>query len=185
MARIKSNENSYEIARRALSWIHFAKRLLSMPELREAIAIEPIEDIENEGEDCGDVDEDSLVDAGQIIECCGSLISCDPSTQIVTFSHYTVSEFFRSNANGNIEPELYVTRACLTYLCFDIFSQETINKDLIPKKYQLIRYIAQFLGHHIVGSEGDHNIQNLVLSILWSPAKLPLLGDLEVSEISR
>src|SRR5204863_8405381 len=44
MKRIeRGGEEDYETARRDLSWVYFTKRPLRMKELREAIAIEPIE----------------------------------------------------------------------------------------------------------------------------------------------
>ena len=53
-----------------------------------------------------------------ILDCCGSLILWDRATDVIGFSHSTVSEFFKENAAGNIEPELYIARTRLIYLGF-------------------------------------------------------------------
>jgi len=61
-----------------------------MAELREAIAVI---DIETGDEDCKDLDPDSLMEPQLIIDCCGGLILWESSTDVVGFSHYTVSDF--------------------------------------------------------------------------------------------
>jgi hypothetical protein len=181
MGRLKRKGNeSYEVAKRALSWIHFAKRPLRMVELQEAIAIDPIEDIENGNEDCHDLDRDAFTDSHEIVDCCGSLILWDISTDIVAVSHYTVAEFFKFNAYGNIEPELYVARACLTYLCFDVFSRN--YNDLLEEKYRTAQYIGQFWGNHVLGSKDEKSLQDLVLSVLWSARRRFFLASLDVSK---
>src|SRR5271170_220738 len=155
MGRLKRNERDYEIAKRALSWVYYAKRPLFMAELREAIAVDPIIDIENGDEDCRDLDPESLMEPREIIDCCGGLILWESSTDVVGFSHYTVSEFFAANAAGNIEPELYIARTCLTYLCFEVFNQGSCDdKDefqMRVDKYQLAPYIGRFCGPHSSG----------------------------------
>lgn len=184
MMRIKTNpDGDEEIARRAFSWIFYAKRPLLMTELREAIAIDPIEDIENGGEGCRDLDPKSLTDPQQIIECCGSLISWERSNNTVGFSHYTISEFFKTKAHGNIEPELCIARTCLTYLCFDVFGQGSCDEwnklRSRVQKYQLAPYIAEFCGSHILGSKEEKKVKDLVLSIVLSPGRRQALRELE------
>jgi len=125
MTRIKkSGDENYEIARRALSWIHYAKRPLYMPELREAIAIDPIESIEDATEECADLDPQGFTDPEAIIQCCGSLLLWESSTDVVRFSHYTVAELFKSDKGIQyMESELYVAATCLSYVCFDAFNE--------------------------------------------------------------
>ena len=183
MKRIKGDDTGYEIAKRALSWIFYAKRPLHMVELREAIAVHPIYDIKMGKHDCRGLDEDNLTDEAVILECCGSFILWDRITGNVGFSHYTVSEFFNVYADRNIEPELYIARTCLTYLCFDVFGHGPCGeRDKLrnrAQKYRLARYIAQFCGSHILGSKEEENVQDLVLSILWTPARRYALQELK------
>ena len=184
MIRIKRNgDGDYEIAKRALSWIYHAKRPLVMAELQEAITVDPIIDIENSDNDCADLDCDSFTDPQSIIDCCGSLILWERATDVVGFSHYTVSEFFDKRAVGNIEPELYVAQTCLTYLCFDVFGQGPCgNCDELSRrvqKYRLAGYVAKFCGIHIFASKEEQKIEDLVLSMLGSPARRQVLHELE------
>src|SRR5436309_4998633 len=61
MKRIeRTGDEDYEIARRALSWVYFAKLSLSMKQLQEAIAVDPIENIEDIDEECRDLNPESL-----------------------------------------------------------------------------------------------------------------------------
>ena len=153
-----------------------------MAELHEAIAVHPIYDIEMGKHNCRGLDEDNLTDEPVILECCGSFILWDRMTDNVGFSHYTVSEFFNVYAAGNIEPELYVARTCLTYLCFDVFGQGPCQDRgklrSRAQKYRLAQYIAQFCGSHILGSKEEVKVPDLVLSILWSPARRCTLQEL-------
>lgn len=99
-----------------------------MVELREAISIDPIVDIENDDEDCTDLDPENFTDPQLILDCCGSLVLWERATDIVGFSHYTVSEFLdTAHGKTHIEPELYIVRNCLTYLCFDVFSEGALR----------------------------------------------------------
>jgi hypothetical protein len=124
MRRIESASSAdRKIAKRTLSWIYYAKRTLKMAELQQAIAVDPIENIEDADEDCRDLDPQSLTKSEEIVGCCGSLILWERSTDVVRFSHYTVSEFFKSKGAEHIESKLYISRACLTYLCFDVFKE--------------------------------------------------------------
>jgi ankyrin repeat protein len=180
--RAKGKEH-YEIAKRALSWIYWAGRPLLMAELREAIAVDPIEDIENGDDDCTDLDEESLTEPKIILDCCGSLVLWEHSTDVVGFAHYTVSEFFAVKADGNIEPEIYLGRTCLTYLCFDVFNEGECGEEqqfwIRTKKYRLASYIARFVGYHISESQVEETVQDLVLSILWSPPRRQVLLELD------
>lgn len=175
MKRIKANEKRYEIAKRALSWVYFAKRPLSMRELREALAVIPIEDIEKADEDCRYLDRDDFEKPQNVLDSCGSLIMWDRSTDVVGFSHYTVSEYLAANADGNIEPELYVARVCLTYLCFDVFDGEFMT---LVRTHKLLPYIARFCGKHISGSN-EETLEDLVLSVAFSPSRRQALIELD------
>ena len=183
MTLIKRNAEDYEIAKRTLSWIYYAKRPLHMIELREAIAVDPIYDIENGDEECADLEPDSFTEPQVILDCCGSLVLWDQSTDAVGFSHYTVSEFFNTNSNGNIEPEVYIARTCLTYLCFAEFIRGAClschDFKMRVIKYRLAPYIARFCGQHISGSKQEKSLQNLVLSILWSQPRRHSLLELD------
>ena len=183
MKRLKDKGKvDYKIAKRAMSWVYWAKRPLYMAELREAIAVNPIIDVENAPEDYRELDCKRLTDGDMIVQCCGSLIVWERSTDVVGFSHYTVTEFFKTNVDGNIEPEIYVTRTCLTYLAFDKFDSPCPNEESIVKrvqKYNLSRYAAQYWGPHTREAENEPDIRHAVLSLLASENKRDSMLQLE------
>jgi len=47
------------------------------------------------------------------------------------------------------------------------------------RKYRLAPYIARFCGHHISGSTLQEGVQNLVLSIIWSPSRRRAISELD------
>jgi len=168
MTRIKRNAKYYEVAKRALSWVYFAKRPLHMKELCDALAVHPIEDTQDADEDGMDLDPGDLEKPEFILDSCGSLILWDRATDIIGFSHYTVSEFFKANGAGNIEPELYIARTCLTYLGFKEF--ETLcegaeSLHMRMTKYNFAKYAGDFWGAHMKDEtvQVDDSIQHLVL----------------------
>jgi hypothetical protein len=77
------NEEDSLLARRVISWIVFAKRALIVNELRQAIAIEELEENEDELEDEGLVEEDLMIDV------CAGLVIVDNESQIVRLIHYS------------------------------------------------------------------------------------------------
>jgi hypothetical protein len=177
MARLKRNgDGDFKIAKRALSWIYWAKRPLRMLELQEAIAIVPIEDIETCDEESRNLDPESITDPAFILDCCGRLILWDKRFDIVGFSHYTVSEFFDAKPDGNIESKLYVARSCLTYLCFDDFEYMAahvfVDGFSEVRESHFLHYIARYVGSHVTGSQADDVVDDLLLSVLWSVPRI-------------
>lgn len=83
---IRSNDDSKELAQTVLSWLFYALRPLQMAELREAIAIREHDRV---------LDEDDLLTPDEIVEICRSLVTYDPGSGIVGFSHEMVYDFLR------------------------------------------------------------------------------------------
>jgi ankyrin repeat protein len=183
MRRIKENGKHYEIARRALAWVYFAKRPLYMAELQEALAVNPIEDLDEPDEDWRDLDWDDFEKPQTILDSCGSLILWDRSTDVVGFSHYTVSEFLAAHPDGNIEPEIYIARLCLTYLCFDFFEggacDEFVDYERRIKRYRLAPYIARFSMKHVSESNAEESLRDLVLWFVSSPLRCQAWTELD------
>jgi ankyrin repeat protein len=73
------------LARRALSWISYAQRLLTTKELCHALAIEP-----------GDraLNNDNIYDVKDVISVCAGLITVDEESSIIRLVHYTTQEYF-------------------------------------------------------------------------------------------
>src|SRR5207248_6261970 len=72
------------LARRALSWISYAQRLLTTKELCHVLAIEP-----------GDraLNNDNIYDMEDVISVCAGLVTVDEKSSIICLVHYTTQEY--------------------------------------------------------------------------------------------
>lgn len=101
------------LARRALSWISYAQKLLTTTELCHALAIEP-------GDKALNVD--NIYDVEDVVSVCAGLVTVDEESNIIRLVHYTTQEYFervRLEWNPGAQEEIAV--ACLTYLSFNTF----------------------------------------------------------------
>jgi len=71
-----------------LSWLFRAQRVLRMDELLEALVVE-------EGDQ--GLEQDYMLDAAAVIECCKSLVLYEESSGLVRFAHETVQTFIARN----------------------------------------------------------------------------------------
>lgn len=105
------------IAQRALGWITYAKRPLSVDEVRYAIAVQPGHSHFNEG-DLSDIDD--------IVSACGGLVTVDRGhdTNTARLVHYTTQQFLMRTG----ETYFPKARECsavnsLTYLLYNDFER--------------------------------------------------------------
>ena len=117
------------LAKKVFSWVATARRPLLLEELREAIAIEPLQLYSDR--------ERLVTDMSQIVSCCENLIVLDEQNRTVQFTHHTVKIFlldsFRDQANANFhfeqrETDHHVGEICVTYLNFNDFQRKLIRK---------------------------------------------------------
>ena len=116
MRRIEAQKRGMRlIAQKALGWITYAKRPLSVNELRYAIAVQRGHSQFNE-EDLSDIDD--------IVSACGGPISVDQGqdTATVRLVHYSTQQFLITTG-GQHFPDVLETTAvcCLTYLLYNAF----------------------------------------------------------------
>ncbi|KAJ7443994.1 ankyrin repeat domain-containing protein [Mycena latifolia] len=121
--RIKNqNEEDRQLAIQALTWVAYAKRPLSVAELREALAIEP---------DATTLDVDNLLDINIVLSVCAGLIIVDEAMSVVRLIHFTTQGYFDSIQPGQFpDAHTIIASQCLAYLSFDEFSQ-------LPKSYMV------------------------------------------------
>ena len=119
--------NKVDIAAQIFRLVAAAKRPLSIGELREAIAVEPLTTRMNEGRLVNDV--------RQLVSWCASLIVQDEEECLIQFAHHSVKEFLLSDSEKApplcFEIKLHeakheLTEICLTYLSFDIFKRQLV-----------------------------------------------------------
>lgn len=108
------------LALRILSWITHARRPLSVSELRYGLAVEYDDDEDNDLS-ATELDNYNLLHPESLVDVCAGLVIIDSTSQIIRLVHYTTQEYF-SNKRLDLfaGAEADISRACLTYLSYDI-----------------------------------------------------------------
>lgn len=113
MKRIKDSKQSKIRATNIITWIHLAKRPLTVDELLHALAVEEEED---------NLDEENLDDRGTFLDCCLGLVTIDAETSTVRLVHLLLHEYFKERCQifeQTLEKgHAYITRTCLRYIMF-------------------------------------------------------------------
>ena len=141
----------YELAKRVLSWITYAKRPLTTTEICCALAVELDE---------AELDPESIPDVEDLLSVCAGLVVVDQESAIIRLVHYTIQEYFeRIRDTWNPGARLHIASTCLTYLSFSIFktgpcsSDEEFEERL--RGSQLLDYAAKHWGEHALIAEGE------------------------------
>ncbi|KAF2234652.1 hypothetical protein EV356DRAFT_545321 [Viridothelium virens] len=150
------------LAKRTLSWITYAQRLLTVEELRHALAIEPGE---------SSLDYENIDDLEDIVSVCAGLIVVDKESSIVCFVHYTIQEYFKYillEQNPNVQEDIAI--ACLTYLLFDTFQSGSCS-NIMNFKQRLSEnpffdYSARYWSKHIRPVQCSQSASTLVHTFL-------------------
>lgn len=144
MERIENQPGDQrELAKKLLSWVVFAARPLTLPELQHALAVEV-------GEPC--LDKDNLLDIKDVASVCAGLVRVDEEARIIRLVHYTVREYL-SRSQGVWYPDAQkdMAEVCVTYLSFRDFdggyteSDSEFEKRL--KTHPFYSYAAEYWGH--------------------------------------
>ncbi|KAJ7509755.1 ankyrin repeat-containing domain protein [Mycena galericulata] len=158
MERIdRQNDEDKKIAHSALTWVANAKRILSVAELREALAIEP---------GSKRLDPDNRLEIDLILSVCAGLVVVDESSSVVRLVHYTTQRYLDIIQDRRFpEAHTEITRALLTYLAFDPdrFDLGLPSKSYIAE-YPLLGY-CHYCFIHAVGRP-EIVLSDLILSFL-------------------
>lgn len=159
--RIKTQHMS-KIALDVLNWVFLARELLTMEELRHALAVE--------WED-QDLDEEGLLDAEFILECCLGLFIVGESTSFLRLIHKSLQDYLQEQYekhelfNGG---HLNIAKICLTYISFDAYSREvTIWEGVSFGKHVLLGYAIRHWNYHarnITGSKAA--VEEIIIDLL-------------------
>lgn len=154
--QMQDSEN-VSLALRALSWVFFAVRPLTIQELQYALAVE-----------LGDpsFDEDGLPDKDLVLSVCAGVVSIQEG-DVIAFIHYTAREYFEHRAPTLFkDAQCEIAQICLTYLMFEDFAggpsidDEAFEKRLLENPF--LSYTASYWGHHLRGPP-ESTIQDLAL----------------------
>ncbi|KAL8716490.1 MAG: hypothetical protein Q9225_006191 [Loekoesia sp. 1 TL-2023] len=160
------NSDDQELAIKALQWVAYAYRPLTVHELKEALAIEP---------DDKDFEKDAMSPIDIVLEACAGLLIVDEETQQARLVHYTAQEYFDGLLDARFRNvHALVAGDCITYLSYndfqsskksDIDDSSTIsNHDTYQSSdesgdehtsYYLLHYAAKFWAQHVTAGYGD------------------------------
>jgi hypothetical protein len=148
------------------SWIVNARRQITVPELRDALAVEI-------GKSA--LDEDNIPTVEHITKACAPLVVVDEESSIIRLVHYTTQEYFERTQNlwfPNAQRD--ITTTCVTYLSFDTFEAGfcPTDKEFKARVQQnpLYDYAAQNWGHHTCVASTE--VGQLILNFLENEAKV-------------
>jgi hypothetical protein len=148
------------------SWIVNARRQITVPELRDALAVEI-------GKSA--LDEDNIPTVEHITKACAPLVVVDEESSIIRLVHYTTQEYFERTQNlwfPNAQRD--ITTTCVTYLSFDAFEAGfcPTDKEFKARLQQnpLYDYAARNWGHHTCVASTE--VGQLILNFLENEAKV-------------
>ena len=174
MERIDNQEPDHRrIALKAMAWVCYAFRALSLKELQHAIVVEPGDTV---------LDEDLMMDGQSITSLCAGLLVVDQRTNVVNLVHYSTKSYFNDIRHIRF-PEFHanITLVCATYLTLDSLKGAKIWE--IVQDYPLACYAAQFMGDHARNSPEESlepPILDMICNLLSHPDKRkPLLSLLD------
>ncbi|KAI9754904.1 MAG: hypothetical protein M4579_004504, partial [Chaenotheca gracillima] len=171
MERIEGQIPDYpDLAKQALSWLTFAWRPLTTPELRDAIAVEI---------DGCDLDEENVPNIEDVVSACAGLVTVDETSSIVRLVHYTTQEYLeRTQQHWFPDAERSMGTTCLTYLSFDVFESGFCPTDkefeARLQLYPLYDYAARYWGDHFRAARTD--LETTIPEFLKSQAKVSACG---------
>ena len=132
------------LAGRVLAWLTFSKRQLTLPELRQALAVDRSVSI---------LDEDNLLDADDIASVCAGLVVVDHDSNVVRLVHYTTLTYMECSFSSEAATcQADIAMTCLSYLSFDTFASghcltyEDLGIRL--RKYPFLIYAARYWALH-------------------------------------
>ncbi|UKZ78532.1 hypothetical protein TrVFT333_006275 [Trichoderma virens FT-333] len=145
MLRIVSQyKEQAQLAKSVLSWVTFAKRPLTVVELRHALGVE-------HGEST--FDEQNMPDIELMVSVCAGLVTIDNDSNIIRLVHYTAQEYFQQAHDTWLrEPQAEITTTCITYLSYKVFEPETGDNydDFVAcnNAHPLYDYASKYWSYH-------------------------------------
>ncbi|KAH0839209.1 ankyrin repeat protein [Fonsecaea pedrosoi] len=169
-------------ATRTLMWLAHASTPLTLPELAEAVVLEP---------DFDELDPDSkLHDPNEVLDICRSLIAYNPVSQTARLAHHSVREFL----TGRLDPTSQffipapsshrtIAEACIRYLLLDDFSAGPLFRPDFMwtlSNFPLLRYAAQNWTFHVQSSGAEAELVPLIRRLMTTRSNPKFLFWLQV-----
>lgn len=165
ITRIESQgQHLCQLARKVISWLIHAKRILSMTEIQHAVAVR-----------AGDLelDEEFIPDRETMASIYAGLVTHDTERDVLRLAHYTIQDYFEKEGKFWIsDAETDITTVCVTYLSFRAFEngmcKTQFEYDQRLASNVLYHYAANYWGEHARASTNTQPI----LDFLHSEAKV-------------
>ena len=168
----RDHEDDIPRIQKLLRWLVRGTRSLSLDELSECTGV----DLKSSTRNYDDID--ILTDPKDILEMCSSLVTISDDTAYVSLAHYTVKEFLTSDRTfatlptfhvGDMEVESELAATCLTYMCFDDFTNGTVSTrpelDALLVKFKFLEYAALGWAKHARRTDHDDSLFTLIMSL--------------------
>lgn len=145
MDRIGSQRQGEKtLALQTLSWLTHTTKPLRIAQFQQALAVEVDEP---------ELDEENVPCVGDIVSVCAGLVTVDEESDIVRLVHYTTQEYFaRTRTHWFPDADASISRACISYLTFQVFDKEPPSTDEEIRElmdyYCLYHYAARNWTHH-------------------------------------
>ncbi|KAF9233772.1 hypothetical protein BU15DRAFT_79797 [Melanogaster broomeanus] len=161
LCAIDKKEFGGRVARRALVWLVTTLRPLTLSQLAQALAI-------NRDNSASDSTIMTMQET-DLIEICGSLVSFNERTRIITLSHYSVKEYLTSDMVADKTCFVHVARANFELATVSIYSiMLSIDKPYVDLRDRHdLSYYAMHSGlHHLANClpEDDGPLLGLLLT---------------------
>jgi hypothetical protein len=128
------------LAKRIVSWIALARRLLTPPELCVALAVQTKADA---------IDQEDMHDIEDIFSVCAGLVTIEQrhGKGTVRSVHYTTYDFLKHFLDECYpKARMEIAATCMMYLRFDMFRRETLTEDDIEGEHApngFLKYAAE------------------------------------------
>ncbi|KAH7480071.1 hypothetical protein FOMA001_g7651 [Fusarium oxysporum f. sp. matthiolae] len=145
------------LAKKALSYVFHAKRPLTSEELVHALSVEP-----------GDpgLDDMGFTERHILLSVTAGLLQIGDGTDDARLVHLTLHEYLSKHQDRFLEPEKQLAKACLTYLCFDIFStgpceaEQELDKRM--GEYALLNYASHHWGDNFAAGQDRDDVGEIM-----------------------
>ncbi|KAJ7696962.1 hypothetical protein B0H17DRAFT_1266668 [Mycena rosella] len=152
------HEQRKKLALSVLTWVANAKRLLTVPELQNAVAVKP---------DANSFDPENCPEISIILTACAGLVIVDQQSERVRLVHATTQKYLD---DSNLFPEAHteITRTLLKYMaCDNILQYALHNQDFLFPDIEtppLLEYSFYCLLHAVGPPEAE--LRNAIVNFL-------------------
>ncbi|CAG5184572.1 uncharacterized protein ALTATR162_LOCUS10976 [Alternaria atra] len=148
LRRIQSQRQS-QLALKAISWVHLARRPLTAPELLEAIAIRAHDT---------DLDRTGMITIERLLSMTGGLLVYESESQHVRLVHETLQAYLHgAKGAALLNTHLSVAEVLEAYLCFGVFDSQLpvstasswADISSLCRTHRLLDYAMRDWGYHV------------------------------------